>query len=174
MTRLALSLSLLSMAMVPTAFAEGSRSLGVTVSPVGAFYILSAPPSASTGYSASVGWRMSPLGHGFALAGHATGSALFTEATPAAVRWTAFPEAPVRPFLGVGLSLLVAHPGSPLTTAAPLRFGAEVSAGVEIPLGRSVFALAQGQFQSFSHGPEPFAARRLAVTSAHVGIGLSL
>lgn len=179
MNRAALSLSLLLLAMAPTAGAEGTRSLGVTVSPVGAFAI--GPSFAghaaygpSVGYTAGLSWAFQRPTDWAGLGGHVGSSALFTEATPVRVAVAPFPRAVVSPYVAVGLSLLVAHPGTPAAMDASLRVGPEAAAGAGVSLSAATYLAAEGRLQSFSLGERPFSTERLTLATAFLGVGFRL
>jgi hypothetical protein len=181
MNRFALSLSLM-LVMAPLAQAEGTRSLGVTVAPVGGFVVSNAARplplngrGLAAGYSATLSWSFSKEDSRGSVGGHIASSALFTEATPISVRYTPFPNAPVHPFIGVGLSLMVPHPAAALDDgSSPLRLGGEVSGGVGFTLSKRIFLSAEGRYQNFSFTSDPTASRRIELTSAHLGVGFNL
>ena len=101
MNRFALSLSLL-LTMAPTAQAEGNRSLGVTVSPVGAFVLGTTARGVAKGYSANVGWTFNEADSLASLAGHVSASALYTAATPLSVQLTPMRRYWIHPYAGLG------------------------------------------------------------------------
>lgn len=176
MHRFALSLLLASLAMAPAAQAEGTRSLGVTVAPVGAF-ALGGGASSLTGYSATLGWSFSRPGEWFSLGGHLATSARFTEATPVTVRITALPGRRVRPFLGLGASLMIFHPGAEAPwgrSGDELRVGPVAAAGLGADLGRSFFLELEGRYFNYPYADSFLSNRRVQVTSAYLGLGVRL
>lgn len=176
MSRHTLSLSLFALVMASTASAEDTRSLGVTVSPVGAFIASNTVRGVATGYSASVGWELYKAPASIAVAGHVGSSAILTDVTPLAVRWTPLARRAIRPFVGVGPSFEMAHDDAQESTGGRslLRVGGEVSAGVSADLSQLVFTQLEGRYQSFSVTPFIFSPDRQDLISASLGIGFRL
>lgn len=177
MSRFALSLSLLTMVMASTAQAEDTRSLGVTLSPVGAFVASNTAYGVAAGYSAAIGWEFYKAPASISVAGHVATSTILTDATPVSLRWTPRARTSVRPYVGVGPSLVVAHdlPDDPQREERSLlRLGAEVSAGVAADLTESFFAQLEGRYQTFSVNRFIFSPQRQDLISASVGIGFRL
>lgn len=175
MSRLALSLLLLG-AMAPAAQAEGkARSLGVTVSPLGAFAVTRMSEGVTSGMSGSFDWDYRKRGVWASMGGHVASSALFTEATPVRVR-IGVPDGAVRPWIGLGASMLfpwAEGPGTP-PGAPSLRLGGELSAGLQVDVSRALFVAAEGRYQNFSLESDPAASARQELASAYLGVGFQL
>lgn len=175
MSRFALSLLLLGV-MAPAAQAEGKvRSLGVTVSPVGAFAVTRMAEGLSSGMSASFDWDYRKQGVWASMGGHVASSHLFTEATPVRVR-VGLPTGTVRPWVGVGASMLFPWADGPGTPpgAPALRLGGELSAGMQVTLSHALFVAAEGRYQNFSLDADPLASARQELASAYLGLGFQL
>lgn len=173
MSRLALSLLLL-MAMAPTAQAEGKRSLGVTVSPLGAYAVTRMHDGGVlTGLSGGIDWDYRKDAAWTSMGGHVASSALFTEATPLRVRvgprWGR-----LHPYIGAGMSLLLAHDPSAQPRASVLRLGAEASAGASVRITPAVYMAAEGRYQNFSLQADPLSSARQELFSAYLGVGFRL
>ncbi|MFZ5470263.1 MAG: hypothetical protein ACOZIN_12580 [Myxococcota bacterium] len=177
MRRFALSLSLAVWLMAPTAQAEGTRSLGVTVSPVGAF-AMGGGTEPVAGYSATLAWRFRSASSLASVGGHVASSLAFTEATPLSVQLMPFADRAVQPYLGLGASLMVSHPGEYVhalrESGGVLRVGAQLAAGVGVRLGPKLDLNAEGRYFNYPFAAELFAARRIQVTSAYLGLGFRL
>lgn len=177
MNRFALSLSLTFLVMASTAAAEDTRSLGVTVSPVGAFVASNTAHGVVGGYSAAVGWEFYKAPASISVAGHVATSTRFTDATPLSVRWTPRGTQTVRPYVGVGPSLVVAHDldeDPAASTRALLRLGGEVAVGVSVDLWGAAFAQLEARYQSFSVTSYIFSANRQDLITGSLGIGVRL
>jgi outer membrane protein W len=177
MSRSALSLSLTLLVMASTAFAEDTRSLGVTVSPVGAFVASNTAHGVVGGYSAAIGWEFYKAPATISAAGHIASSTILTDATPISLRWTPRAGQTVRPYVGVGPSFVIAHDldeDPRASSRALLRLGGEVAAGVSIDLSDAAFAQFEGRYQSFSVTPYVFSPERQDLLSACIGIGFRL
>ena len=174
MNRAALSLSLL-LVTAPTAYAEGTRSLGVTVSPVGVFAV-GAARGLATGYSANVGWSYVRGDSRFSVGGHISSCLLFTEATPLSLRFTPAPLSRWQPYVGLGVSLVVPHPGQDGLgqSDAPMRLGAELAAGLHVALTDQLFLEGQGRVQAFPFGGSPMSSRQVQVGAAYLGLGFRI
>ncbi|MFL5321615.1 MAG: hypothetical protein ACJ790_18275 [Myxococcaceae bacterium] len=171
-----MSLSLMVLVMASTAKAEDTRSLGVTVSPVGAYVASNTVRGVASGYSASVGWEFYKAPASISVAGHVGTSSILTDATPLSVRWTPRARERIRPYLGVGPSFVVAHDGLDESQGGRslLRMGAELSGGVSADLNDFVFAQLEARYQSFSVTAYVFSPERQDLISATVGIGFRL
>lgn len=176
MSRHALSLSLLLTAMASTAYAEDTRSLGVTFSPVGAYVASNTVRGVASGYSASVGWEFYKPPASISVAGHVATSRILTDATPLCVRWTPRARERISPYIGVGPSFEVAHDGLEEARGGRslLRLGAEVSAGISADLSESVFGQLEARYQTFSVTPYVFSLSRQDLISGSLGIGFRL
>lgn len=176
MSRSALSLSLTLLVMASTASAEDTRSLGVTVSPLGAFVASNTANGVVGGYSASVGWEFYKAPASIAVAGHVGSSTILTDLTPLSLRWSPRASEKVRPYLGVGPSFVIAHDFDDTRATRPplLRVGAEVSGGVSVDLTDSAFAQFEGRYQTFSMTPYVFSPQRQDLLSACIGIGFRI
>ena len=174
MNRVALSLSLF-LVMAPTANAEGNRSLGLTFSPVGVFAV-DAARGVATGYSANLSWSFERGQSPFSMGGHIASCALFTEATPVSVRFTPVPENRWRPYVGLGVSLVLGHtPDNALgESAVPLRLGGEAMLGLDVRLSGPFFLDLQGRVQAFPIGMGQLPSRQLEVAAAYLGLGVQI
>ncbi|WP_224365937.1 hypothetical protein [Hyalangium versicolor] len=171
-----LLLLVLSCLGASSAWAQG-QSLGLTVAPVGAFMLTGTPKGRLIGYAAEVGWVYRRADALAEVGGHVATSQLLTTATPLAVRFTPLRDSWVRPYLGLGASLLVPHVPSavrPVTSPSSLLVGAEVSGGVGVELRQGFFLATEARYQSFSTGGDPLSGERQALGSAFVGLGLHL
>lgn len=173
MHRLALSLLLLG-AMAPTASAEGTRSLGVTVAP-GAYAVTRLERGVATGLSGGIDWDYRSNDAWLSMGGHVASSARFSEATPLRLR-IGPPGGRVQPFAGFGLSMLLpwTPPGETAVVAPGLRVGAEVSAGVRMNVTGKVFVASEVRYQNFSLEADPMALARQELVSAYLGLGFGL
>lgn len=177
MSRLALSLSLTLVVMASTASAEDIRSLGVTVSPVGAFVASNTAHGIASGYSANLGWEFYKAPASISVAGHIGSSTVLTDATPLSLRWTPRAREKVRPYVGVGPSFVFAHDWQedPARESRELfRVGGEVAGGVSIDLGDTAFTQLECRYQTFSLTRNVFARQRQDLISASIGIGFRL
>jgi hypothetical protein len=176
-----LSLSVLFGLMAPTALAEGNRSLGVAVMPVGAFWLASsggagvpaveAQAPNYVGYTAEIDWQYQCEGSHLSVGGHFGASAISLDATPLSVRFVLWPNGAVQPYLGLGASLMIPTGAANTSADTPLRFGGEASGGVQLRLGKALFLAAEGRYQSFSTTDDPFSEVRQVLLSAHAGAG---
>ncbi|MHB8877998.1 MAG: hypothetical protein ACYC8T_30245 [Myxococcaceae bacterium] len=176
MNRVALSLSLL-LVTAPAAGAEGNRSLGLTVSPVGVFAVgIGGSRGLSTGYSANLAWSFDRGHSPFSVGGHLASCLAFTEATPFSVRFTPTPTRRLQPYVGLGASLIVPHPGQDLlgTNQAPIRLGGEFAAGLGLILTEELFLDAQARYQTFPFGGVAGQSRKLDVAAAYLCLGFRL
>ena len=174
MNRVALSLLLLTVT-APIALAEGNRSLGLTFSPVGVFAV-GAAHGVATGYSANLGWSFERGQSPFSMGGHVASCAMFTEATPLSVRFTPLPSSRWRPYVGLGLSLVLGHSGDNALgeTVAPLRVGGEAAVGLDVRLAGQFFLDLQGRYQTFPFGGGPSPSRQVEVAAAYLGLGVRI
>lgn len=174
MNRVALSLSLF-LVTAPTALAEGNRSLGLTFSPVGVFAV-GAATGVAAGYSANLAWSFERGQSHFSMGGHLASCALFTEATPLSARFTPVPESRWRPYVGLGVSLVLAHStqNALQDSAAPLRLGGEVMAGLDVSIGGPFFLDLNARYQAFPFGTGHLPARPLEVAAAYLGLGVRI
>jgi opacity protein-like surface antigen len=172
--RVALSLSLL-LVTAPTALAEGNRSLGLTFSPVGVFAV-GAAGGVATGYSANLAWNFERGLSRFSMGGHLASSAMFTEATPFSARFTPVPDSRWRPYVGLGVSLVLAHSGQNALgeSAALLRFGGEAMVGVDVAVSGPFFLDLNVRYQAFPFGSGRLPSRQLEIAAAHLGLGVKL
>jgi hypothetical protein len=175
MRRLAPFLFLVPWLLASPARANG-QSLGLTVAPVGAFLLTGTPKGRLVGYSAGVGWSYRRPNAVAEVGGHVASSRLLTTATPVTVRLTPLRDARVRPYLGVGASLLVPHVE---TVARPpassgLLVGAELSGGVGVELNQGFFLTTEARYQTFSAQGDPLSSERQELASAWLGVGLHL
>ena len=174
MSRFALSLLLLG-AMAPAAHAEGTRSLGVTVSP-GAYAVTRVRSGVATGISGSIDWEYRAAGAWTSWGGHVASSTVFTEATPFRVRFGP-PLKTVKPFVGLGASMLLpwaTQDASSAASTSSLRMGGEVSAGVGVEVTPAVFLSGEGRYQNFSLVADPLSNARQELFSAYLGLGIRL
>ncbi|MDY7229264.1 hypothetical protein [Hyalangium rubrum] len=175
MRRLASLLLLLPWLMTSPAWAS-SQSLGVTVAPAGAFLLTRATEGHVAGYSAALGWSYRRADALVEVGGNITTSQVLTTATPMTVRFTPLRDAPFRPFLGLGASLLVPHVRavSGLATHPGLLVGAELSGGLGVELGGGFFFTSEARYQNFSAQGDPLSGERQEMLSAFLGLGLHL
>lgn len=175
MRRIALFLLLLPCLLTTPAWA-GGQSLGLTVAPLGAFLLSGTAHGRVAGYAAEVGWSYRRQDALAEVAGHVASSRFATTATPMAVRFTPLRDGIVRPYVGLGASLLVSHglgmARSP--RASGLLVGAELSGGVGVELGRGFFLSSEARYQSFSTEGDPLSGERQELGSAFLGLGLHL
>lgn len=177
MSRLALSLSLFIVVMASTARAEDTRSLGLTVSPVGAFVASNTAHGVVGGYSAAIGWEFYKAPASISVAGHVGTSTILTDATPVSMRWTPLARAKISPYVGVGPSFVFAHDlaDDPRQSSRALfRFGAEVAIGVSVDVTENAFAQFEGRYQTFSVNKYVFSPERQDLINASIGIGFRL
>ncbi|WP_224241823.1 hypothetical protein [Hyalangium gracile] len=176
MRRLVLLVLLIPSLVTSPAWAS-SQSLGFTVAPVGAFLLTGTPKGRVAGYAAEVGWSYR---HADALAevgGHVASSQFLTTATPVAVRFTPLRDSTIRPFVGLGASLLVPHLQSVAYQAmasSNMLVGAELSGGVGVELGQGFFLSTEARYQSFSTQGDPLSGERQELGSAFVGVGFRM
>ncbi|MFP2930970.1 hypothetical protein ACLESO_38385 [Pyxidicoccus sp. 3LG] len=172
MRRLAVLLSLLA---APVALAEPPlRNLGVTVAPVGAYVMTDTEGARETGYSAGVAWGYRRDFSVMEVGGHVAASRRRTEATPMSIRITPSGARRVRPYVGAGASLLMAHDKEDAKASRALQVGAELCGGVGVELGHQLFLSAEARYQNFSAGGDPFSGERQALTSGYLGLGFRL
>lgn len=162
------------------ALAEPARSLGVTVAPLGAYMLQRGDGvGRSVGYSAGLGWAYRKAGAVLEVGGHLASSRHLTEVTPMSVRMVPLGDTRVRPFLGVGASLLVPH-SRPLPAAPDalgsrvLQVGFELCGGVGVELSRDFFLSAEARYQNFSARANPFSSDRQHLRSTFLGMGMRL
>jgi hypothetical protein len=172
MSRGVLCMLVMGLGVPAGAWAAPLSTLGVTVSPVGA-YTTWAPNARASGYSAGVSWRFQRPGALFAVGGHASSARTFSEATPVAVRFTPLAGGTLQPFLGAGASFLVVH-GAGTGAGSVLRLGAELSGGVDVSLGGPLFLAAEARLQDFSLCATPLGTGRMVLGAAHLGMGMRL
>ena len=174
MSRLALSVLLVACALVPTAEAGDSKSLEVTISPVGAWAATRVGTGLSAGWSVGVDWDYRRTGAWTSMGGHIASSLAFTEATPLRVRWGG-PGESVRPFVGIGPSILLQWIANQSAgTESALRLGGEASAGVDVALNHAIFLAAEARYQNFSASTDPLSPHRQELVSAYLGVGCKL
>ncbi|RKG78764.1 hypothetical protein D7W82_31810 [Corallococcus sp. CA049B] len=181
MFRSALSLACAGLALLATpALAEPARNLGITVAPLGAYVLQGDAEGAPTvGYSAGLGWAYRKPGAVLEVGGHLASSRHLTEVTPMSVRVVPLGDTRVRPFLGVGASMLVPH--SRPQSVAPdtlgsrvLQLGFELCGGVGVELGENLFLSAEARYQNFSARGSPFSGERQSLRSTFLGLGMHL
>lgn len=175
MRRLPLLLPCLCGLFAPLASAEPpSRSLGVTAFPVGAFVLKDSDGRREVGYSAGLAWSYRREESFLEVGGHVASNRRLTEATPMSLRFT-LPEAHrVRPYLGLGVSLLVSHGREGEEAPRVLQLGPELCGGMDVELGGRLFLSAQARYQNFSATGSPFSGRRQALSTAFLGVGMHL
>jgi hypothetical protein len=178
MSRLPLLLCWAWVLLALPARAEPYRSLGITVAPVGAFVLTGTDLGRTSGYSAGLSWSYRKANAVLEVSGHVASSRLLTEATPMSVRLVPLGDTRVRPYLGLGASLLVAHQRPVSTLSEPvsrvLQVGAELCGGVGVELGSNLFLSGEVRYQNFSAGGDPFSGARQALASAYLGVGIRL
>lgn len=180
MFRSALPLACCGLALFAApALAESPRSLGVTVAPLGAYVLKGAEVGRSVGYTAGLGWAYRKTGAVLEVGGHLASGRHLTEVTPMAVRFVPLGDTRVRPFLGLGASLLVPHarpqPAAPDALGSRvLQVGVEFSGGVGVEVGRGFFLSGEARYQNFSAGGDPFSGDRQSLTSVFLGLGMRL
>lgn len=161
--------------VTPLARAEPpSRSLGVTVFPVGAFVLTDTEGGREVGYSAGLAWSYRRELSMLEVGGHVASNRRLTEATPMSLRITPPTARRVRPYLGLGVSLLVSHGREGEEPPRALQLGAELCGGMDVELGRRLFLSAQARYQNFSASGSPFSGRRQALSTAFLGLGMHL
>ncbi|MGE6760953.1 hypothetical protein ACQKGO_23235 [Corallococcus interemptor] len=181
MFRSALPLACAGLALVATpALAEPANNLGITVAPLGAYVLQGRTEAERTvGYSAGLGWAYRKPEAVLEVGGHLASSRHLTEVTPMSVRVVPLGDTRVRPFLGVGASLLVPH-SRPRPTALDtlgsrvLQVGVELSGGVGVELGQNLFLSAEARYQNFSARGSPFSSERQSLRSTFLGLGMRL
>ena len=177
MRRSAVVLSCLASLFAPVLGARAEpplRNLGVTVAPVGAYVLTDTDGARERGYSASLAWGYRKDFAVMEVGGHVAASRRRTEATPMSIRVTLPGPRRVRPFLGAGASLLVAHARQDVAASRALQVGAELCGGVGVELGHQLFLSAEARYQNFSAGGDPFSGERQALTSGYLGLGFRL
>ncbi|MCP3101970.1 hypothetical protein LZ198_24185 [Myxococcus sp. K15C18031901] len=176
MRRLSLLLGCLCGLVAASASAAeaASRSLGVTVSPVGAYLLTDGKGGRESGYSAGLAWGYRRELSLLEVGGHVATSRQLTEATPLSLRVA--PRGPhrVRPYLGLGLSFMVVHARQEEDTSRVLQMGVELCAGVGVELGRQLFLTGEARLQNFAAGGDPFTGERQRLTSFFLGLGMHL
>jgi hypothetical protein len=175
MRRLALLLTCLSSLSAPVARAEPPlRNLGVTVAPVGAYRLTDTNGGRESGYSASVAWGYRKEYSVVEVGGHVASSRRRTETTPMSIRIAPAGPRRVRPYVGGGASLLMAHEKQDVAASHALQVGAELCGGVGVELGHQLFLSAEARYQNFSADGDPFSGERQALTSGYLGLGFRL
>ncbi|QSQ19771.1 hypothetical protein JY651_31365 [Pyxidicoccus parkwayensis] len=175
MRRLAVLLSCVAGLVAPVARAEPPlRNLGVTVAPVGAYVMTNEAGAHERGYTASLSWGYRKDFAVMEVGGHVATSRRRTEATPMSIRIAPPGPRRVRPYLGAGASLLVAHQKEDVAASRALQVGAELCGGVDLELGRQLFLSAEARYQNFSAGGDPFSGERQSLTSGYLGLGFRL
>ncbi|MCY1031099.1 hypothetical protein OV207_06495 [Corallococcus sp. BB11-1] len=159
--------------------AEPPRSLGITVAPLGAYVLKGEEVGRTMGYSAGLGWAYRKAGAVLEVGGHLASSRHLTEVTPMSVRYVPLGDTRVRPFLGMGASLLVPHarpqPAAPDALGSRvLQVGLEFSGGVGLELGQDLFLSAEARYQNFAADGDPFSGDRQTLTSLFLGMGMRL
>lgn len=174
MSRLPIALVLVG-ALSPAAWADVSKGLGVTVSPVGVWAATRVATGLTAGYGAGVDWDYRREGAWTSMGGHLASSALFLEGTPVRVR-VGPPLEVARPFVGLGVSFLLpwVHSSEGARADAALRMGAEVSAGVDVPLGNVLYLAGEGRYQNFAASADVLSAHRQEIVSGYLGVGFRL
>lgn len=163
------------------ALAEPARNLGITVAPLGAYVLQAggAEARSTVGYSAGLGWAYRKPRAVLEVGGHLASSRHLTEVTPVSVRVVPLGDTRVRPFLGMGASLLVPHsrpqPATPDALGSRvLQVGFEFCGGVGLELGDNLFLSAEARYQNFSARGSPFSGERQSLRSTFLGLGLHL
>ncbi|WP_164007438.1 acyloxyacyl hydrolase [Pyxidicoccus trucidator] len=175
MRRLAVLLSCLAGLSAPPVLAEPLlRNLGVTVAPVGAYLLTDPEGAREAGYTASLAWGYRKHSSVMEVGGHVASSRRHTEATPMSIRITPSGPRRVRPYLGGGASLLMAHDKEDVAASRALQVGAELCGGVGVELGSQLFLSAEARYQNFSAGGDPFSGERESMTSGYLGLGFRL
>jgi hypothetical protein len=175
MLRLAVVASLLTALVAPVARAAPPlRNLGITVAPMGAYVLRDTDGTRESGYTASVAWGYRRELSGVEVGGHVASSRRRTEATPMSIRIAPAGPRRIRPYLGGGASLLMAHGKQDADGSRALQVGAEVCGGVGVELGGSLFLSAEARYQNFSADGDPFSGERQALTSGYLGLGFRL
>ena len=173
--RLAVVSALLTALAIPAAHAEGSRSLGLAVAPVGLWAATRVGAGLTAGYGAGLDWDYRREGEWASMGGHLASSAVFLEATPLRVRCGPVLE-PFRPFVGLGASFLLPWVDSTVGARADasLRLGGEVSAGLDVTINRLLYVSGEGRYQNFSASADVFSAHRQEIISGYLGVGFRL
>ncbi|RKH52279.1 hypothetical protein, partial [Corallococcus aberystwythensis] len=177
MFRSALPLACIGLVLLSApALAEPARNLGITVAPLGAYVLQGSEEVGRTvGYSAGLGWAYRKPGAVLEVGGHLASSRHLTEVTPMAVRVVPLGDTRVRPFLGVGASLLVPHsrpqPAPDALGSRVLQVGFELCGGVGLELGENLFLSAEARYQNFSARGNPFSGERQHLRSTFLGLG---
>lgn len=175
MRRLTVLLSCLAGLFAPLVRAEPPlRNLGVTVAPVGAYVLTDTQGARETGYSAGLAWGYRKDSSVMEVGGHVASSRRHTEATPMSIRIAPAGPRRVRPYLGAGASLLMAHDKQDVAASRALQVGAELCGGVGVELGHKLFLSAEARYQNFSAGGDPFSGERESMTSGYLGLGFRL
>ena len=175
MRRLAILLGCLSSLAAPVASAGPPlRNLGVTVAPVGAYVLTDTAGAREAGYSAGVAWGYRKEFSVLEVGGHVASSRRHTEATPMSIRIAPAGPRRIRPYLGGGASLMMAHQKEDVAASRALQVGAELCGGVGVELGRQLFLSAEARYQNFSAGGDPFSGERESMTSGYLGLGFRL
>ncbi|MBU8894355.1 hypothetical protein DRW03_31565 [Corallococcus sp. H22C18031201] len=156
------------------ASAASDRGVDLTLAPVGGFVLRGPAKTRLSGLSAGLGWAYRRSGSLLEVGGHVSSCQWLTEATPLSLRWAPLGDAPVRPYLGLGATLLVAHARSEPDAPRVLQVGAELSAGVGLELGGQLFLSAEARYQNVSARGEPFSGERQVLGSLYLGLGLHL
>ncbi|QSQ18013.1 hypothetical protein [Myxococcus landrumensis] len=172
MRHLRIPMASLSVLLATQAWAEPpARSLGVTVFPVGAYVLKDAEGERGVGYSAGLAWSYRRELSVLEVGGHVASNRQLTEATPMSLRLTPAGPRRVRPYLGLGLSLMMAHDEE---VARTLQLGMELCGGVTVELSRKLFVSGELRYQNFSSNGSPFAGERQELSSAFLGLGVHL
>ncbi len=175
MRRLTVLLSCLAGLSAPSVRAEPPlRNLGVTVAPVGGYVLKDAQGAREAGYSAGLAWGYRKSASVVEVGGHVASSRRLTEATPMSIRIAPAGPRRVRPYLGGGASLLMAHDRQDVAASRALQVGAELCGGVGVELGSQLFLSAEARYQNFSAGGDPFSGERESLTSGYLGLGFRL
>lgn len=175
MRRLIVLLSCLAGLFAPRGRAEPPlHNLGVTVAPVGAYRLTHTQGARETGYSAGLAWGYRKDFSVVEVGGHVASSRRHTAATPMSIRIAPAGPRRVRPYLGGGASLLMAHDKQDVAASRALQVGVELCGGVGVELGHPLFLSAEVRYQNFSAGGDPFSGEREAMTSGYLGLGFRL